>query len=224
MKHIRSSAIAAALAALALLISTSADAGSRAPGVDSSGEVVIETTTPPEFTRIHASGAFEVVARVGPSPSIELTCDRAHLKYIDISIDDGTLRLGQKRGFRGAESLRVVVTTPRLSGVQISGANDVVASGIHGERLHVEASGAGDVVLSGEVGTLVVDISGAADVDARELIARTVRVDLSGAASADVHATEELDVTISGVGDVDCYGTPARVRQEISGLGSLDMK
>jgi hypothetical protein len=67
---------------------------------------------------------------------------------------------------------------------------------------------------------LRVQLSGAGDIDAFDLLADNVEIDMSGAGGARVNAKNKLDVSISGVGSVRYRGEP-EVHKNISGLGSL---
>jgi hypothetical protein len=78
--------------------------------------------------------------------------------------------------------------------------------------------------LQVEVDRLRAELSGAGNIDARELKAKEVRVSVSGAASADVYAKEYLDASVSGVGSIDYYGNPAKVKTDVSGVGSISRK
>ena len=50
------------------------------------------------------------------------------------------------------------------------------------------------------------------------------RVDVKGASSIDVYASEQLDVSVSGVGSVSYSGNPKVVNKHVSGIGSVSPK
>ena len=52
----------------------------------------------------------------------------------------------------------------------------------------------------------------------------TTVIELSGAGEATVHATKQLDVSLSGAGSVTAYGRPAIVHKSISGVGELELR
>ena len=62
------------------------------------------------------------------------------------------------------------------------------------------------------------------NLNAQALRAQVVSVVMSGAGNGTVTATEALDVTISGVGRLECHGNPPKVSKEISGLGKLSLR
>jgi hypothetical protein len=51
-----------------------------------------------------------------------------------------------------------------------------------------------------------------------ELASQTARIVIAGQGNATVRVAESLDITISGLGQVNYYGRP-KLRQVISGLG-----
>ncbi len=78
--------------------------------------------------------------------------------------------------------------------------------------------------LSGSAEVLKVGVSGAANLEAKELIARLVKIDLSGAANATVYAEESVNASVSGVGNINYYGNPSDVQSNVSGIGSINRK
>ena len=54
-----------------------------------------------------------------------------------------------------------------------------------------------------------------------ELESATARVSVSGSGQADVVVSEELDASVSGSGAIRYSGGPSRVREEVSGSGSV---
>jgi hypothetical protein len=76
------------------------------------------------------------------------------------------------------------------------------------------------VKLQGRTRTQDVDLTGAANYVADDLRTQSTKLVISGAGHAKVWAMGELDVNISGTGDVDYYGTP-QIKKQIEGVGSL---
>ena len=66
--------------------------------------------------------------------------------------------------------------------------------------------------------------SGAGDVNARELDADEVDVNISGAGDVEVTALKRIDARISGVGEIDYWGRPEKERTRVSGIGDIDRR
>ena len=91
------------------------------------------------------------------------------------------------------------------------------------KRLEIELSGAANINISGTAQTFVVDLSGAADVAAKSLVAADADIRVSGAGSVILSVTDTLKTKISGVGSVCYYGSPV-VTSNVSGLGEVKQR
>ena len=85
-------------------------------------------------------------------------------------------------------------------------------------------SGAAELEMNGKVDTLDISVSGAGDIDTRELMAKNVEVSVSGAGEAKVYASESFKGRVSGVGSIDYWGNPEHQSTKVSGLGDIDKK
>jgi hypothetical protein len=91
---------------------------------------------------------------------------------------------------------------------------------IYAEKITVDASGAFDGYLAGESDTLMLDFSGASDLNAYDLKANVIDIDISGAGTAYVNASESLNVSATGASHVSYRGSP-RVSQSSAGASSV---
>ena len=87
--------------------------------------------------------------------------------------------------------------------------------------LDIEISGAGAFTGWGETQKLLVNCSGAGNIDTSKLKAVNADINLSGASKAKVYVEGDLKVNIIGLGKVIYYGNPDKIQQNITGLGSL---
>ena len=87
---------------------------------------------------------------------------------------------------------------------------------------NVNVSGTGSVHLAGSdtTNSLTVNCSRSGGVDAAGFVARNVTLTVSGSGNVNIHATETLNVTISGSGSVYYTGQPIII-SEITGTGQL---
>jgi len=88
------------------------------------------------------------------------------------------------------------------------------------EDLDVEMTGSGDVYLEGDVRTLNADVSGSGWLRAFNLTADLADVRIEGSGSAEVTVDTDLDVFISGSGDVFYKGHPF-INAQIPGTGAV---
>ena len=105
----------------------------------------------------------------------------------------------------------------------LSGAVDVSAERINAESVTVTAAGAADIDLSGVCRALSLSIAGAGEIDAEDLSSADCVVSVTGAGSAEVAASDTLDVTVAGAGSVVYSGEPV-VTKNITGAGFVTQK
>ena len=189
-------------------------------GVKGNGEIVTDSRPLPAFTRIEADGAFEVKWTTG-EPLLTITTDKNLLEYIRTNVSGDTLQIEWIKPLRGTRGIKINVTGPSLSHVELNGAVRFVGSNLSGPELYLEANGATRVALEGNVNALSAEMNGASRLDAESLITRAMELSISGAGRAEVHVTEVLRVEISGAGKVTYTGEPKTISRNISGAGSV---
>lgn len=209
---------------LAILLAVVSFSACTVWGVRGNGRMKEQNRNSEEFDRIEAGGAFTIRVLVGKSTSIRINAEENLLQYIKTKVSGGTLIIDSKKNLNPKKDIEIFITTPSLSALEASGANNVDVVGINEKEFFVNLSGAGNVDLKGNADKLRAEISGAGNIDARELKARDVMISVSGAASADVYAKEILDASVSGVGSIDYYGNPEKTRTNVSGVGSITRK
>ena len=193
-------------------------------GVRGNGRVKEEDRTISAFEKLDAGGAFTIKVRVGPSPSLKISAEENLLSYIRTSVRGDRLVIDTRKNISPRKEILIEITTPSLSSVDVSGANNVTINNISGNDFNMQLSGAGHIYADGDVDNLDAELSGAGSIDAKSLKAKNVRVTVSGAASADVFAKESLDASVSGVGSIDYFGDPEKTRTNVSGVGSINRK
>jgi hypothetical protein len=193
-------------------------------GVRGNGHVREESRNISEFTRLEAGGAYSIKVFVGKTASLKISAEENLLPLIKTVVRGNTLIIDTKKSLSPRKEIRIMITTPNLTSIDVSGANNVEASGINCDEFEAELSGAGSVDLEGKVERFRAELSGAGNIDAKNLKANEVSISVSGAASADVYAKEKLDASVSGVGSIDYYGDPVKTKTNVSGVGSISRK
>jgi len=102
--------------------------------------------------------------------------------------------------------------------VNVSGYGDLEFGRIEANDLKVNISGRGEFKGEGLAETQDISISGSGEYQAPDLASQSAKVVISGQGNATLRVAENLDITISGVGQVNYYGRP-KLRQVISGMG-----
>lgn len=193
-------------------------------GTSGSGKMKVEKRTVPAFSAVNLSGAYEVEIVAQKEQSLEIEGDDNLLALVKTEVNNGVLDIFNERSFSTKHAIRLRISVPQLDGLSTSGASDIVASGIKTDAFEIGTSGAGSLKVTGETKKLLIEMSGAGEVDTKDLRAENVSVMSSGAANAEVYASEELRVSASGAGNVDYYGDPKNVSEDVSGAASISKK
>lgn len=145
------------------------------------------------------------------------------IPLIRTRVRDNLLRIDASDPFTATKPLRLVLETPSISAVTLSGAGDIdLRDAGNADLLSLTAKGSGTVrVRGGTAGRLSVDAQGASQVHAAELSADSADVQLLGASSAEVTATDAIRVSIRGAGQITVFGDPGQRQEEILGVGRV---
>ena len=189
------------------------------PGIRGNGRIKTEQRPVTEFSDIQAGGMYQIEWHPG-APSLSISTDENLLPYIESSVDGKSLKLESRDQIHPTRRIKVLVTSPTLTGANLSGAVRFNATQLTGPKFYLDTSGACHIVLAGNVDDLLGEMSGATKLEAEDLHTKNTDISSSGASKAEVHASETLRVSISGAGKVTYYGHP-KVERHISGAGSI---
>jgi hypothetical protein len=202
---------------------------------------------PSNFDEIEAQGPFRVLIRQGDSYHVEAAGRPEDMEKVRLSTDgDRLLVQHRNRDFfsgwnSGGHAILVTITLPRLKRLEISGACDTDVSGFRDTPLRLEASGAAQAKVDVNVPRIDLDLSSASQVDLRgsanelraegasasqldalKLRAERATLELSGASQAQVNASNDLDVDLSGASSVSYAGNPSNIKKSLHGASSLE--
>ncbi|MBV8603434.1 MAG: DUF2807 domain-containing protein [Pelomonas sp.] len=202
------------------------------------------TYAPGPFDRIEIDGHARVTLTQGATDQVVVHGDDATQRRVEVSLDGTRLSVHTSENWKfwRNDALHVDVQMREPRAISLSGASDLIAQGplhaqsltidisgtanvrmdaIDADALRFDVSGAGDGRLAGRAGALAISLSGTGKIKAEDLRTSSAKVSISGAGGARLWVTDALDVDISGIGSVDYWGHPARLRRDTSGLGSI---
>jgi len=197
--------------------------GCHLPGVRGNGHIKTEERPVGAFTSIDAGGAFDIEWQNG-LPALRITTDENLLPYIENSVSEDTLRLRTREHVWPTRGIKVVISSPTRTGAKIRGAVKLTARQLSGSSFALESTGASEVSLAGNIDQLFVDMTGASQLAADGLQAKTAEISTTGAGDADVAVSDTLKVIITGAGKVTYSGNPATIDKRITGAGSIRRK
>ena len=194
--------------------------GCHLPGVRGNGQIKTEERQVGTFANLDAGGAFEIEWESG-SPALRITTDENLLPYIENNVSDDTLRLHTREHVWPTHGIKVVISSPTRTGGRTRGAVKLTVKQLSGPTFALESKGASEISLDGKVDRLLVDMTGASQLAADGLQAKTAEISTTGAGDAEVAVTDTLKVVITGAGKVTYSGNPATINKQITGAGSI---
>ncbi|MEP6586560.1 MAG: DUF2807 domain-containing protein [Candidatus Udaeobacter sp.] len=197
--------------------------GCHLPGVRGNGQIKTEERQVGAFASLDAGGTFEIEWQNG-SPALRITTDENLLPYIENNVSDDTLHLRTREHIWPTHGIKVVISSPTRTGGRIRGAVKLTVKQLSGPTFALESKGASDVTLAGNVNRLLVDMTGASQLAAAGLQAKTAEISTTGAGDSEVAVTDTLNVAITGAGKVTYSGNPATIKKQITGAGSIRHK
>jgi hypothetical protein len=197
--------------------------GCHLPGIRGNGRIKTEERPIATFANVDASGAFEIEWQNG-APAVRVTTDENLLPHIENNVSEDTLHLRSREHLWPTHGIKVVISSPTRAGGKIRGAVKLTVKQLSGPIFALEAKGASQVSLDGSVDRLVVDMTGASQLAAAGLQAKTAEISTTGAGDAEVAVTDTLKVVITGAGKVTYSGNPPTIKKQITGAGSIRHK
>lgn len=212
--------------------------------INGEGATVTQTYNPGDFTAIDASIDADVYYVAGSACSVEIQAQQNILNIIEMNVADGELQVQFEKfkNVRHHDRIIITITTPALTGLGINGSGDirvlqpvninnlslkVTGSGsinmaeVTGKTITASVSGSGSILVNGgSLNSESLHISGSGTINLQQVTSKYTATKTSGSGTTDVYVTDNLDVEISGSGDVYYSGNPS-VHSSISGSGKV---
>lgn len=194
-----------------------------------------------DFHGLALAGSPDVVVTTGRAASVHATGETAALDRLDVKVEDGTLRIGTKRGmdwsWRDHGRVRIAITVPMLRAVDVAGSGGVVVDRIKVRDFAAALSGSGSVRVAaldadaasfatsgsgtmeavGRCGEGSAKIAGSGDLKLSGLKCATLSASIAGSGTIDAFATQTATLSTMGSGDITLTGG---ARCTVSSAGS----
>ena len=197
------------------------------------------------FDRVELAGSQNVVVKVGGAPSAYAEGDTGLLERLEVKVEGGVLRIGQKKGkwkfgwSKDHGAITVHVTAPSLRGAEVAGSGDMKIDTVQVDQFSASIAGSGElevaslrakttsfsiagsggVSASGAAETTDISIAGSGDVRTGGLEVKRAKVSIAGSGNVEARATETADISIMGSGDAVIAG-PAKCNVSKMGSGN----
>jgi hypothetical protein len=191
-----------------------------------SGQITSESRQVSGFSKVELSGSGELTLEQTGTESLTISAEENLLPKLTSEVSDDTLVLRSTSNAKiiPTQPIKYSLTVKDLSGLAVSGSGSVTMSKLATAALSTNISGSGAVTASGTADQQDLKISGSGRYQAEQLTSKTVKVDMSGSGVASVHASDALDLHMSGSGTLTYTGDPKQVTQQISGSGKVIKK
>lgn len=185
------------------------------------GAAAAETRQLSDFTRVSAQAGTQVDVTIGANFSVEVTGPDAARIETRVLGGELSVRPLRDRWHWGRRDARVLVTMPRVEGLEASSGAHLTARGVAAGDLDLEASSGAGLEVAGACGDLTAAASSGAVVGAADLRCESGAVEASSGARASVNVSGRLSVDASSGGDVYASGDPVMGDISLSSGGSL---
>lgn len=191
---------------LCLLCSCESETGQQT--VTGNGVVETEIRKSESFSQVETSGDVTVHYLKGTTPSVKVSCDGNLLEYVETSVSDKVMSVKPKSGIvlNSKNVIRVTVTSPSLTSVDLLGSGIVSADAMTGENVDVTINGTGQLTV-GNVSTtnLNLTVYGNANV-AMGGVFNNITTSINGNGNVELSGTNTKHIlTIAGAGKANCY-------------------
>jgi hypothetical protein len=209
--------------------------------VKGTGNVRTETRKMTDFTKVDISGGYKVTLKQDSTQSISITTDDNLFKYIETTIEGGTLKVHSRKNICSSGETTVIIGVKNLDGIDASGAVEVRSEGrlntkdlsidlsgstkidldLNAANVRTGGSGSTEIYLKGQAASHEVDLSGSGKIEALDFVVGKYKISTSGASECKINVLNELDVHTSGASDISYRGNPAKVNNDQSGASSI---
>jgi hypothetical protein len=189
-----------------------------------SGDLTTETRDVADFERIELNCSADLDITIGTSFQVTVTTDD-NLQDNIIVEQTGrrTLTIDSEGSYTTHRGVKVEITMPSLSRLDLAGSGDVIITGLKAESFDVELDGSGDIEFDGEIKDLQITIGGSGNVTGHDLVTERVTVETGGSGDVELDGkATEVDCRIDGSGDIDVSRLEAgSASAEINGSGNI---
>lgn len=191
---------------------------------------ITKTYSLTDFDEIAIGGVYEVEVNVGSSYGISLTGDAKKMEQVKVYEDDGTLHLNMRKQKRKTKikntgnGIVAVITLPELNAFNISGVASADVDGVNSAEFGLSVAGVAEVNIEGRCEKLDARVSGVGELNAKSLKCKEAEAVLTGVGEISVFASDSVNVSATGVGEVNVYGKPEKVSKNKAFFSKVNIK
>jgi len=175
-----------------------------------SGDIITETRTVNDFTKVEVEDAFDVRIMQGDEFLLEVRADDNLIDRISTQVTNGNLKVE----YNGSVNVRnatteIFIEMPTIERIKLQDAVDAKVLNFNDlSALKVEAQDASDLSLSGDADVLNIEVSDASDVNAFSFITNTCNVQVEDASDLEIFCNTLLEGSVRDASTVRYRGFP----------------
>jgi len=210
-------------------------------GTDGSGKVVTETRTVENFAGVELKSAANVYITQGETQEVKIEAEDNLIQYITAEVKNNELVIDCKKNIDAHEPINIYITAKEICLLELSGSGNMITKNmiscnhltlrldgsgemnvmLKSQLLKATLSGSGNLDLNGSTAESNIRISGSGNVNAQQMKTFTSSVSISGSGNTKVDVNNELNVNITGSGNVFYVDEPAKITTKITGTGEV---
>ena len=194
-------------------------------GVRGSGNVKTEARSVIGFASIAFKSEGKVIVQQTGKESLTISAEDNLLPLLESRVADNVLYLGtfNNADINPTKPIEFVMEVKSLESFKMTGVGSIDAKGIQGKHLTIALTGVGNMTIEGNADSLDLSLEGVGSYQGEAFKTKKTTVQSEGVGSAVVNASEQLDVSVSGVGGVEYVGSPT-IQKSGKGLGQVKQK
>jgi hypothetical protein len=213
-------------------------------GFRGEGNIVSETRNIAGFKGVELNASGNVLVKQGSDFKVTVETHKNVAEQLLTEVEGDILKIYFKNnwGSISYDKLIIYIEMPALERLELSGSGIIkTESAFQGKRLDLflggsgdidvkeanftdvkaEVTGSGNIEINGASESADYLVSGSGDIDSPNLKAKNVKAEITGSGGIDCYAETDLDVFISGSGNVGYSGNPA-IKSRITGSGDVE--
>lgn len=210
--------------------------------IDGDGNVVtVNRNISAPFTAIEISRGLELEVEQSAEALVSVTADKNLQEHISTDVSNGVLTITSDANIGDAESKKIVVKMPKITGLQASSASTIKSTNtikatdltlsvssagemnlsLESENVSAESSSGSSMHLKGKTLKLDTNTSSGSVLDAERLLANDITSEASSGSVTDVHPLVSLKAHASSGSNINYHNEPKTLSKETSSGGSV---
>jgi hypothetical protein len=210
-------------------------------GIEGSGKVITESRTVEKFNGIELKSVANVYITQGETQEVKIEAEDNLIQHITTKVKNDELVIDCDQEINSHEPINVYITVKDLCLLELSGSGNMITKNeincehmtlylggsgemkvaLKSQQLKATLSGSGNMNLSGSTSESDLRINGSGNMNAQQMKSFTSAVTISGSGNTKVDVNNELNVNISGSGNVRYVTEPAKITTKITGSGDV---